>query len=166
MKIFGRNKRKLEEIYWLYESKMFYLAVSILGDNGQAEDVVHNSIMKLVGYLPRIKTVDSPECQALVMKITKSTAIDFYRAMCRVSSEADVELIEDSQNDIDIFLDEFAAKNIITQCLKDMPESLKEIVRLKYFCQLGNREVAEGAGFRVCDKREVFIRKALCVYSG
>lgn len=143
MKLFGKNKRKLEEIYRLYESKMYYLAFSILCDEGQAEDAVHNSIIKVVEYLPKLKAVDSPECRALVMKITKSTAIDLYRATRKISGESDVELIEDSQNDIDIFLDEFAAKNIITQCLNTMPDSLKEIVKLKYFCQLSNGEVAE-----------------------
>ncbi len=102
VKLFGRNKKKLEEIYRLYENKMFYLAFSILRDEGQAEDVVHNSIIKLVDYLPKIKAGDSPECRALVMKVTKSTAIDLYRATRRVSSEAEVELIEDSQNDIDM----------------------------------------------------------------
>lgn len=137
---------KLEEIYLLYEQKMYRLAFSVLQDEGLAEDAVHDAILKIMNYLPKIQKTDSPECRSLVMKITKTTTIDLYRFRHKEeisSMELNEEHLHTSQNNIDSYIEETAAKFLISRCMKDMPDSLKEIVKLKYYCQLSNQEIAQ-----------------------
>lgn len=139
-------KDKLEEIYLLYEQKMYHLAFSVLKDEGLAEDAVHDAILKIINYLPKIQKTDSFECRSLVMKITKTTTIDLYRSSHKEqisSAELDEELLNTSQNNIDSYIEETAAKFLINRCMKDMPDSLKEIVKLKYYCQLSNQEISQ-----------------------
>lgn len=73
------EKALLESLYELYEQKMYAAAYGILHQPEQAEDVVHDSFLKLTGYLSRIKEADSQETKRLVMQILKTTAIDQYR---------------------------------------------------------------------------------------
>ncbi len=137
---------RLEQIYRLYEQKMYYLAFSILKDAGLSEDVVHDSILKIMNYLPGIKKVDSPQCRSLVMKITKTTAIDRYRTLHKELTsfeELDEEHLLVEENELEDFLDGINASRLIQQCVEEMPDSLKEIVKLKYYCQLSNQEIAQ-----------------------
>lgn len=146
MKLLKSSTDKLEEIYLLYEQKMYYLAFSVLKDTALAEDAVHDSILKIMNYLPKIKQVDSPECKSLVMKITKTTTIDMYRSLHKNTisfKDIDDEHLADDRDDIELCINSISARFIISQSIKDMPEALKEIVRLKYYCELSNREIAE-----------------------
>lgn len=146
MKLLSSATDKLEEIYLLYEQKMYYLAFSVLKDVTLAEDAVHDSIIKIMNYLPKIKRTDSPECKSLVMKITKTTTIDIYRSRRQNTlsfKEIDDEQLPDNKDDIESCINSINARFIISQSIQDMPESLKEIVKLKYYCELTNREIAE-----------------------
>ena len=41
------EKSKLENLYYEYKALMKYIAFNILGDNGLAEDAVHEAFIKL-----------------------------------------------------------------------------------------------------------------------
>ena len=58
------NREIIEEIYKLYEQKMFYIAFSILKDESAAEDAVQNAFIKLINNISRVKDPDSDRTKA------------------------------------------------------------------------------------------------------
>lgn len=73
------DRTKLEQIYIKYKKLMYYIAVDILKDTHESEDVVQNSIIKTANYIEKIDDINSNKTKHLIVTIVKSTAIDIYR---------------------------------------------------------------------------------------
>ena len=146
IKIKLSNKLKLEQMYMLYENKMYALAYSILKNEAQAEDIVHDSFVKLTDYLDKIKHVDDNQTKALVLKIVKTTAINKYHKNQHevwLYDFNDKDDIADPQDIIDKKLTEINNSDILSNAAKDMPDIYKEIIRLKCYMELSTREIAD-----------------------
>ena len=63
------GKSKFETIYHKYRDVMFYAAYKILLDACDAEDIVHESFLKIMDIMDTIKDADSPQTRALVVII-------------------------------------------------------------------------------------------------
>ena len=77
------DKSKFEIIYTEYRALMFWVADRVLDDTRDAEDVVQQSFIKLIGILDKITEPKCPQTRALVVTITERTAIDLRRAKRR-----------------------------------------------------------------------------------
>ena len=53
------DRTKLEQIYIKYKKLMYYIAMDILKDTHESEDVVQNSIIKTAKYIEKIEEVTS-----------------------------------------------------------------------------------------------------------
>ena len=54
------DRTKLEQIYIKYKKLMYYIAMDILKDTHESEDVVQNSIIKTAKYIEKIeRTIQS-----------------------------------------------------------------------------------------------------------
>ena len=80
------RRTKLEIIYREYRDLMLYIANGILGDTNDSEDVVHQSILKLVKVLDKIDAPKSHKTRALVVTVVERTAIDLYRRRQRTNT--------------------------------------------------------------------------------
>lgn len=69
----------LEQLYSIYEHKMYGIAYSILNNSGQAEDAVQDAFIKLIPHLGHISEVSSMETKRLITYTIKNIAIDKYR---------------------------------------------------------------------------------------
>lgn len=164
MKLIKSNADKMEELYRLYEQKIYHLAYGVLHDEGLAEDVVGDTMMKLVPYLHGIKKADDPKSKALVMRIARTTAIDGYRALHkenRIPEENLEDFAGESGHKTEECIEALDARRLIAQCLPDMPEILKEYMYLKYYYQFENREIAQilQVSTDVVRKRDERLRK-------
>lgn len=142
-----QHRRMLEKIYCLYEQKMYYIAFSVLKNEQAAEDAVHTAIINVAKHLKQFSSVESDECRYYVLKAVKNVAIDIYR-----KNYMDAAVIEDVVTDAgiqknDSWLEQLIAKHdagkVVSQCIGRMPDSLKEFMNLKYFCELENNEIAQ-----------------------
>lgn len=73
------NSRYLEELYHTYRTPMFRLARSILSDDMDAEDAVHDVFYKIVSkHLAKIRSISSPEdLRNYLLKAVKNTALGY-----------------------------------------------------------------------------------------
>ena len=63
------QRRLMEQIYEMYEQKLYAAAFSILGQVRQAEDAVQDTFVKLIKYLPQITAADDENTKRLVFRI-------------------------------------------------------------------------------------------------
>ena len=73
------NRERIEEVYRLYEQKMYRIAFSILGDVTDAEDAVQDAFLKLVRLVRKLEDPASDRTKRYVLRAIQSTSIDIYR---------------------------------------------------------------------------------------
>lgn len=156
----------LEELYKIYESKMYGIAYSILNNVEQAEDAVHDAFIKINSHLNHIKKANSLETKRFVTYIIKNIAIDKYRR-----NRKEVELftkgvdepgITKSPYEIDS-VTRFEDRELIFQLLSQLPSKHREIIRYRCYYELSYREIGEllGISEKVAAKRCERARKLL-----
>ena len=142
IKIKLSNRQKLEKLYVIYENKMYALAYSILHNKAQAEDIVHDSFVKLTDYLDKIKDPDDTRTKALVLKIVKNNAINRYHKNQREAwlyDFNDKDDIADPHDVIDKKLTEINNCTILAEAARDMPDIYKEVIRMRCYMELTTR---------------------------
>ncbi|MCI6429763.1 MAG: RNA polymerase sigma factor [Lachnospiraceae bacterium] len=138
------EKALLESLYELYEQKMYAAAYAILHQPEQAEDVVHDSFLKLTGYLSRIKEADSQETKRLVMQILKTTAIDLYRKNAKEVERFVSEDIAVTDSKMKVFpIDAVENREIIEKLLKGLSQEYREVIKLRCYYGFSVKETAQ-----------------------
>ncbi|SEW32887.1 RNA polymerase sigma factor [[Clostridium] fimetarium] len=143
------NLKKMEQLYELYESKMYSVAYGILKNVAQAEDVVQDSFMKLTDYLDKIKTVDDSKTKWLAITIVKTTAINVYRKNQRESwlfEYIEEQEMEDPHNVIETKIINMHNHDMLESVMLDMPEIYKQVIKLRYFYELSTIEISALTG--------------------
>ena len=85
------DRDKLSEIYEEYLGLMTYVARKYVGDNS-AEDVVHNSIIRLINDLDKIDLKNVPETRSYIRQAVTWCAIDWLR---KEKNNLDMEDVDD-----------------------------------------------------------------------
>lgn len=138
------EKALLESLYELYEQKMYAAAYAILHQPEQAEDVVHDSFLKLTGYLSRIKEADSQETKRLVMQILKTTAIDLYRKNAKEVERFVSEDIAVTDSKMKVFpIDAVENREMIEKLLKGLSQEYREVIKLRCYYGFSVKETAQ-----------------------
>ena len=75
----SNSYHKIEQLYTLYEQKMYVIAYSILNNSWQAEDAVSDAFVKIIKNLHKIKDIKSDQTKKFIIRIIQNTAIDLYR---------------------------------------------------------------------------------------
>ncbi len=153
------TQEKFTLIYEKYIRLMHKVANDVVNDKYLAEDIVHETFLKLCNDFSLVDEVDSKKTMNLLVIMTRNTAIDFYRKRNK-NMENEVYL-EDLENHQDIASpdeyfskkDEYAEfKNLIM----NLAEKDKEILLLKYVNEYKNSEIAGIMGIS-----EVNVRKKI-----
>jgi RNA polymerase sigma-70 factor (ECF subfamily) len=153
------NRELIEEIYRLYEQKMYYIAFSILNNEQFAEDAVQNAFVKLIQHVSRIHDVDSDRTKAYIIKIIKSSSIDIYRRRKRENELFDNEGIENAsyQHDYDNSEPDLK-KEMIQDKLLSLPDKYREIITLHVIDGISIRDIAATHGISYAAARKRYER--------
>lgn len=139
---------KFEKIYHKYRNTMYYVAYSLTKNAYDAEDIVEDSLVKVIEMLHKIDedTIDQQRCKNLMITIAKNTAVDFLRKM---NHEAvPLETIEDTEfipletgpEEMLIKVEDY--KNL-AECINKLGDIYKDVLYLRIFHQLSSKEVAK-----------------------
>lgn len=71
------DREKFEILYYTYRKRMAYVANSVLHNEHDAEDAVHDTFIKLANNMKSIGDPDSDQTLSYVLKAVKNTAINF-----------------------------------------------------------------------------------------
>ncbi len=143
------DKDKFEILYEKYRYMMYSSANDVLKDAYLAEDVVHDSFVKIARNMHKIGEVDDKETKNFIMTITKNTALDAYRKRAKsMEQELFVTDIDESESVYEVSSDysveeEVFGESEIISILRGMKDSYKYIFLLKYVNGLENKEIAD-----------------------
>lgn len=139
-------RNMLEQLYLAYNKQMFYIANEILKDIHESQDVVQNSILKLVNYADRIECVNCNKTKHLIVTITRNTAIDNYRRKKNYSvipSEDFDDLVKQDDNTLDELVIKLSEAKELAEKLALLKIEYADILTLKYYNELNDKEIAE-----------------------
>ncbi len=136
------KETKIERIYGVYKHTMFAVAVDVTKNLHDAEDVVNESMMKVMKIQDRIDEpmIETKRCKNLIITITKNTAIDFIRKT-RKQAERIVEIrpSEPSKSVEELYLD-MESYNELLECIGKLDEKYRDVLRLKLIYNLSSKE--------------------------
>lgn len=152
-----KDSEKLEQLYGLYEKKMYAVAYSILHNEWQAEDAVQDAFVRLFKNIRKIKNLEEEKTRAYVLRTIQNVAIDLYRknhiSLQRTVSMEEKE-IADERDDMMSLISRIAGESILEEMLSRLPESYKEVIMLRCVHQLSTKETAA-----VLEISEALVRK-------
>lgn len=144
----SNSYHKIEQLYTLYEQKMYVIAYSILNNSWQAEDAVSDAFVKIIKNLHKIKDVKSDQTKKFIIRIIQNTAIDLYRKnqkeskVFTVVSDENQNNIADQDNSIESMLRSMESKEEIDKILSKIPEKYREVLIYRGVHELSVKEIA------------------------
>ena len=130
-------------IYRAYSPYMFYKAVKVLGNPDDAEDAVHNAMLKIIKHIDVIDTSDIKRLKPLCGVMAKNAAIDIARIKDNRHEELDDEVgNKDGDGRPEEVLIKDETYNIIVESLRMLDEKYRDVLILKFSEDLKEREIA------------------------
>lgn len=139
------NLSKFHRIYEKYKNMMYIVAYDISKNSHDAEDIVENSLIKVIDMLNVIDSedIDKPRGKNLMITITKNTAIDFLRKS--KNGPVPCEYIEDHQTDKsieDLYIEMEDYQNVIS-CIDEMDDKYRDVLRLRILHHLSSKKTGK-----------------------
>lgn len=151
------DSEKLEQLYELYEQKMYAVAFSILRNEWQAEDAVQDAFVRLLKNLWKIRDLESLKTRSYVLRTIRSAAIDQYRKN-QITSNATVPIKDmdfaDERDDIMKLVSRLAGDSVLERILGKLPDSYRDVILFRCVHQLSVKETAS-----VLEISESLVRK-------
>lgn len=144
----GENSA-LEQLYHRYSSVAFGLALKILANAEQAEEIVQEAFWRVWNRATTFQS-SSGQFAPWLFGIVRNLCIDELRrrqarpAMARGEAEEQALLsFPDNAPDMDTLSWETERRRLIKSALEELPSDQREVIELAYFGGLSQREIAE-----------------------
>ncbi len=137
------EKRKFEVLYETYRNLMLYIALQKLHHQQDAEDVVHQAFLKIIGILETIDDPLSPRTKALVAMITERSTVDYWRKQnTRIRKLSEVPYDDHEQQTEDPIEEHLS----FAEAIAALPEKYRTPILLKYDQGYSHAQIAEILG--------------------
>ncbi|RHW43301.1 RNA polymerase sigma factor [Neobacillus notoginsengisoli] len=156
-----KDYEKIEELYELYEQKIYYVAFTILNNIQQAEDAVQETFIALYENLETLHGFDTEQLNRYILRIAKNKAIDSYR-----KNKRHVTFLEDYRKEAQELSDEniekWEQRQIseiqIDSLLIVLNDSYRQVFKYKIFYNLSYLEISKRLGITEATVRKQFER--------
>ena len=139
------DKKKVTFIYEKCYSFMYYMAKQYLGNDYDIEDVVHNSMLKIIENLDIIDTTDEKRVKNLCGVIAKNKAIDLIRSHKGKDNTGFNDEVINTQsealNPSDIVMTQ-EVYNLVLEKIHSLDDTYRDVCMLKYVNELKEKEIA------------------------
>lgn len=132
-------------LYDFYFSRIYYFILKRVGHKESAEDIVAATFMKAFTNLKKFKPRHDHSFSAWLYRIAANNLTDYFSKQSKQPSVNLDEIIEPADEKPDgetaaIINDE---SELVRSVLGKMADKDREILELKFFNELGNKEIAE-----------------------
>lgn len=131
---------KFTKLYRRYRRLMKYTAYIIVRNVMDAEDIVQEAFIRITRYIARIEISDKSRTRALVCVITRRIAFDTIKIEKRHPTVS-VELVGEIPGNAVDALSKMAAQEIL-ELIKELPEIYREVLMLKAYYELTDKQLA------------------------
>lgn len=148
-------------LYEQCQKSMYYQALDILHDHGEAEDAVHDALLKLMGRIPALRSLPKSQILPYAIASTKTTAIDRWRSRNKVRVGANDCISDDRSGTAEEHEKAFINMervDILSRGLEKLSESDRDILKYRYLLDMGDEEIARVLGIKPSSVRMCLTR--------
>lgn len=140
-----RQRDKFTELYNTYRYTMLYVANSILKNQSEAEDAVHDAFLKILEMIAQIGEVNCSKTKSLIVIIVKNKAIDRFRREKRTEQqpleEYEYTLADEESDPGDIVIGRQGYERLVA-AIGSLGDKYQSALELKYIHGYSNSEIA------------------------
>ncbi|MBQ8186015.1 MAG: sigma-70 family RNA polymerase sigma factor [Clostridia bacterium] len=147
-------------LYDAYAPRVRFLAAQILKNDMDADDALVEVFIRIMRYKNKFVGIDEKQICRLIVLFTRSTCIDLYRRRERYQSvhvaitavDEDGELYDmEFPDDSDVLSDIVSRETVehLREALRSLNSPAKEIILMKYYGGMKNREIADFFGMKL-----------------
>lgn len=140
-----KDRKKFEWIYTNFCFKMQYIACQILGDNQEAENIVHDTFLTIIDHLDKIDEKESHKAWNLIITILKNKCYNCLKRKKKIDYLED-DVFEKNENiisSLDEYLIQKETTEILAMGIQNLKYPYKEVIILQYYNDLNSRQIAE-----------------------
>lgn len=168
------HRRLFEEIYISYRKQMFLVARSVLGNDSDAEDIVHDVFLKIAKkHMARISKIEKDtDLRNYLLKATKHAALDHWRKHRRERMAAGAEFEAVVLDVVDLTDDAFIEKicnsieyERIVSAIASLKDIYREVMYYHFVMDLSVPEVAKLLDCKVSTVKQRLVRGKKILYT-
>ena len=140
----NEERIKIEELYKKYRGLIVHMAIQILKDKDLAEDVLSDSIIKIIRHRKKIFEMNCYQERLYIVNIIKTTCLDLLKKMKNSNAHDTDEILATMPDSDNAVLDELVADEryeAIKEVIKTLPDSLKDVAYLNLICEHSHEEI-------------------------
>ena len=143
------DRRFVTELYQKYKLNMYYAARRIVKDSHIAEDLVQDSCIVIINQLEKVKGVEDCKKRFYIVSLVKNVSINYVvkrNRQSKYSFLASDDLLAqqpDFSSDIEERLIRECDIASLKAALRQLSEKDRTILRMKYFDELRDGEIAK-----------------------
>lgn len=153
------DRTKFEILYNKYRKRMVYTAYSVLGNNEDAEDAVHDTFIKIARNMNSVGDPKSNETLSYVLKAVKNTAINLSKKNTtrnKHMQSQDVKDISDSA-----FLDKLRIQENyeeVVKAIRSLNDTYKDVLFYYFVEGMKAKDLADLLGRNKATVQQQIIR--------
>lgn len=147
---FEEDRSKFEQLYLKYRSLMLRVAMSILHNEQDAEDAVHQAFLSILNNLDKISSIDCLETKSYIVIIVERKSIDLIRSQKKV-----VNLDDEAEIGVEIPM---PGDSPLAEAMAKLPPRYREALQLRFFIGYSINEVAGVLGIEYGAAQRLILR--------
>ena len=153
------DKEKLEQLYYLYRKRMLKMAYSVLHNKSDAEDIVHETFIKIAKNMNSIDEVASNRTLSYVLRATKNTAINWNSK--NKNSDGDIRLESTDELSDEDFCKRLEIKNdykAVVSAIISLDEKYRDVLFYHFVYGMKVEETADLLGRKKQTAKQQLVR--------
>lgn len=138
------SPKAFTKLYKRYVQKTYRFVRSKVNSKEVAEDLCSEIWFKILHNIKDFTPKKNYHVPAWIFRIARNHIIDFYRTQKEINvGETFFAFVADENDTYESVFDQHINKRILFDEIKKLPPQEQEIIMLKYFSNLKNKEIAE-----------------------
>lgn len=149
------NEITLEFLIKRHQQRIFSYIIVRIQDQDLANDVFQDTFVKIINTFKKGKYNEEGKFLQWTMRIAHNLIIDHYRKQKRMptmSPNADFDIfniIRDPKMNVESKIIKDQIESDLHKLINELPDEQKEVLKLRHFCELSFKEIAEQTGVSI-----------------
>ena len=160
------------ELYTRCQPAMQRRALSILKNESDAEETVHEAILRVIRHLEKVRMIPRDEVLYYLVTVTETASIDLYRKRQResratIGNENDWAEHLTDDNTAEQTMLRLEQRELLERCLAHLPQREIDLLNYAYTLELSSKEITRLTGLAPGNVRQILTRarrKVLAAY--
>lgn len=151
------GKRTFEYYYVTYRRQMFIAAKSVLHNDSDAEDAVHNAFLGIAKHIDVLLSADENKGRCYCIKAAKNAALNIARKNSHTDSVVSIEDMYDvaDERSFEELIDKCEYEDVLT-VIRNMDDVYRDVLYLRYVMDMPVKKIAA-----VLDRKESAVKQQL-----